>query len=154
MAKVTRKNIIATIINSEDMINTLANTMGVGTDDVKTTLNKWDVALSKSSANKNANKNDEFIIAEIVPFVTSQPTPVTAKMVNDNVVKREKTNQATVMLRRAVEMGLLSRDKVRKNASFEYAEPEFDWNAYIDAYDAKVKDKQSARIAKARANRN
>ena len=48
---------------------------------------------------------------------------------------------------------MISRNKVRKNANFEYASMDFDWDEYISAYDEKMTEKAKARIARAHENR-
>lgn len=154
MAKVTRKSIISTIISNDDIKNILATATGVSIDEISVVLNKWDNALTKASKTNASNKNDETIINEIVPFVLAASEPVTAKMVNDQFIHAERTNKASAMLRRAIEMGLISRDRVRKNANYVYAEPNYDWDSYIAAYDKMVAEKAASRIAKARANRS
>lgn len=154
MAKITRKSIIASILADANIINVIATANDSSSDEILVVLNKWDNALSKASKSTNTNKNDDLIINDIVPFILASDEPVTAKMVNDKFVHAEKTNKASAMLRRAIELNLISRDKVRKNASFVYAAPDYDWDAYVSAYDAKVAEKANARIAKARANRS
>lgn len=154
MAKITRKSIIASILADANIINTIATANDSSSDEILVVLNKWDNALSKASKSTNTNKNDELIVNEIVPFILESKTPVTAKMVNDKFIHAERTNKASAMLRRAIELGLISRDRVRKNANFVYASPNYDWDAYVAAYDAEVAAKASARIAKARENRS
>lgn len=156
--KITRKAIINAIINDDATYNALANALNLDDDGRQNvliaTLSKWDNALSKASKSNSNNKNDDIIINDIVPFILASETPVTAKTINDEFVHAERTNKASALLRRGIEMGLISRDRVRKNANFEYAEPNYDWNAYIAEYDKKVAEKAAARIAKARANRS
>lgn len=155
MAKITRKSIIETIILSEIIINTLANDLNCSTDEITNVLNKWNNALNKvsSSNTKEKAENEKMITEQIVPFILSADAPVTAKTINDEFIHNNRTNKASAILRRAIEMGLISRDRVRKNANYEYAAPDFDWNAYISAYDEKVAKKAAERIAKARSNR-
>lgn len=156
--KVTRKDIINAIANNNDIFISIANELGLegieGSDALTNTIDKWMVALNKSNKSNGSNKNDELIVNEIVPFILESETPVTAKTINNEFVHAERTNKASAMLRRAIELGLISRDRVRKNANFEYAAPNFDWDSYIAEYDAKVAEKAAARIAKARANRS
>lgn len=154
---ISRKSILSAILADEDIMNALVSHFDFEDSRKCLTdaLNKWDNALNKTnkSADKAAKERDEFIVKTIVPFVVEHEGPVTAKQVNDAVVHAEKTNKASAMLRRAVEMELVSRDKVRKNANFEYAAMDFDWDTYISDYDAKMTAKAQARIAKAHKNR-
>lgn len=156
--KITRKAILDAIINNNDVFTSVANALGLDNDDklneLDGALNKWYFALNKSNKSNGSNKNDELIVNEIVPFILESETPVTAKTINNEFVHAERTNKASAMLRRAIELGLISRDRVRKNANFEYAAPNFDWDNYIAEYDAKVAEKAASRIAKARANRS
>lgn len=154
MAKITRKSIIASILADANIINAIATANDSSSDEILVVLNKWDNALSKASKSTNTNKNDDIIVNDIVPFILESAEPVTAKMVNDKFIHAERTNKASAMLRRAIELGLISRDRVRKNANFVYAAPNYDWDAYVAAYDAEVAAKASARIAKARENRS
>lgn len=154
MAKVTRKSIITSIINDENMIKAIASANDTSVEELNVILYKWFNALTKGSKTTATDKNDDLIINEIVPFIVNSAEPVTAKTVNDKFVHAERTNKASSMLRRAIDLGLISRDKVRKNASFVYASPTYDWDAYVEAYDNKVAEKAAQRIAKARANRS
>lgn len=156
MAKVTRKIIIETLLANNTILSMLTNALDADATVVIATLDKWNNALTKASNGNSKEKaeNEDIIINQIVPFVLAAEKPVTAKDVNDNFIHASRTNKASAMLRRAIEMGLISRDRVRKNANFEYAEPNFDWNEYISEYDKKVAEKAAARIAKARANRS
>ena len=154
---IARKAILDTIINSENIMNELVNAFGEDNREALTaSMDKWMAALSKSSksADKAMQERDTFIKDNVVPFVLSSAAPVTAKQVNDAIVHGEKTNKASAMLRRAEALGLLSRDKVRKNANFEYASPTFDWESYIAEYDKAVAAKAQARIERAHKNRN
>lgn len=154
--KVSRKSIMTAVRNSEVKALILAilneDNEDITEDILDEALTKWDVALNKGRKS-TAGSNDAFIESEVVPFVLSAGEPVTAKQVNDAVVHAEKTNKASAMLRRAATLGMLSRDKVRKNASFLYAEPNYDWETYISEYDAAMAERAAARIAKARNNR-
>lgn len=154
MAKITRKSIIASILADANIINAIATANDSSSDEILVVLNKWDNALSKASKSTNTNKNDDIIVNDIVPFILESAEPVTAKMVNDKFIHAERTNKASAMLRRAIELGLISRDRVRKNANFVYAAPNYDWDAYVAAYDAEVAAKAANRIAKARENRS
>ena len=154
---IARKAILDAIINNDVIMNELVTTFGEDNHDALTaSMNKWVAALSKSSksADKAMEERDNYIKENVVPFVLSSATPVTAKQVNDAIVHGEKTNKASAMLRRAEALGLLSRDKVRKNANFEYASPTFDWESYIAEYDKAVAAKAQARIERAHKNRN
>lgn len=154
---IARKAILAAILDSETMVNSLVDVFGEDQRDaLMDSLNKWNVALNKvnKSANKETQERDAFIIETIVPFVVESERPVTAKVINEKFVHSEKTNKASAMLRRAVALGYISRDKVRKNASFEYASNDFDWDAYIGEYDKAMQEKAKARIARANANRS
>ena len=154
MAKVTRKSIITSIINDENMIKAIASANDTSVEELNVVLHKWFNALTKGSKTTATNKNDDLIINEIVPFVINSSEPVTAKAVNDKFIHAERTNKASAILRRAIELNLISRDRVRKNANYVYASPNYDWNAYIEAYDKEVAEKAAKRIAKARANRS
>ncbi len=154
MAKVTRKAIVSAMMDDEVILAQLINHLGTDGETIMTTLVKWNDALSKASKTTKTNKNDDIIINDIVPFIVNADAPVTAKTINDQFIHAERTNKASAMLRRAIELGLISRDRVRKNANYVYAKPDFDWEEYIAAYDAKVAEKAAARIAKARANRS
>ena len=155
--KVSRKSIMSAMLDSEVKALILATIQADNADVTEAALdaalNKWNTALNKGRKS-TAGSNDAFIESEVVPFVLSSDTPVTAKMVNDAIIHAERTNKASAMLRRAAELGFLSRDKVRKNASFEYAGPQYDWETYISDYDKAMAEKANARIAKARKNRS
>lgn len=157
--KVTRKDVIRAIANNNDILIDIANELNLkGLDEVDAlaqTVDKWLVALNKTpkADTKKAAEDVKLINDSIVPFIISSETPVTAKTINDQFIHAQRTNKASAILRKAIEMGLISRDRVRKNANYEYAAPDFDWSSYIEEYDAKVAEKAAARIAKARANR-
>lgn len=155
--KVSRKSIMSAMLDSEVKALLYAVMHGeneeVTEDLLDDALSKWYKALNKEHKS-TAGANDDFIVSDVVPYVLTVGAPVTAKEVNDAVVHAERTNKASAMLRRAVDLGMLSRDKVRKNASFVYADPTYDWESYIAEYDAAVAEKAAARIAKARDNRS
>ena len=152
MTKVTRKSIVNAILSDSNIFNEVMNKVGTDNETLTAVLTKWDVALSKSGSRK-VDEARTALIAEIVEYVTSHDGPVTAKEINDKFVHSEKTNKASALLRQAVADGQLSRDRVRKNANYEYAGLEFDWNAYIGEYDKAMAEKAAARIARANANR-
>lgn len=156
--KVSRKNILDAMMNAEVKALTLAILREDVNDDITQeafdeALNKWHKALNKP-AKSSAGKDDDYIANEVVPYVVGQDHPVTASDVNAALINAPRANRASSLLRRACDLGLLSRDKVRKNASYVYSAPDYDWESYIAEYDAKVKAKAEARIAKARANRS
>ncbi len=156
---ITRKAVIRAILENPSTQDAILDQLGMENTDetqdaLSAMLNKWNTALNKANKSTNANKNDDVIINDVVPFVVNADGPVTAKQVNDAIVHAERTNKASAMLRRAIELGLVSRDRVRKNANYVYAAPDYDWETYIAEYDAKVAEKAAARIAKARANRS
>lgn len=156
--KVSRKSILDAVMNNEVRALTLAILRQDVNEDItedafNEALDKWHKALNKP-AKSSAGKDDQFIVDEVVPYVTSQDAPVTAADLNAAIINAPRANRASSLLRRACTLGLLSRDKVRKNASYVYSAPDYDWDAYIADYDAKVKAKAEARIAKARANRS
>ena len=154
--KVSRKTIMSAMLDAEVealiLATIQANDAEVTQEVLHDALIKWQGALNKGNKS-TVGTNDAFIESDIVPFVLSAGEPVTAKQVNDAVVHAEKTNKASAMLRRAVTLHLLSRDRVRKNASYEYAEPGYDWETHIREYDDAMAERATARIAKARNNR-
>lgn len=155
MAKLTRKNIIDIILNNDSILKIISENGNCDFSEAKTIIEKWQAALTKTSTSNNKTKsaNDDIIVNEIVPFILENKNPVTAKTINEKFIHAERTNKASAILRRAIELGLISRDRVRKNANFEYASPTFDWSAYINEYDKKVAAKAAARIENARKNR-
>lgn len=155
MAKVTRKMIIAELLTNVTILTALSAALNCSDDELSNVLNKWNDALNKVSTSNSKAKTaeDEIIKTQIVPFIIESENPVTAKTINEKFIHNARTNKASAMLRRAIEMGLISRDRVRKNANFEYASVDFDWSSYINEYDAKVAAKAAARIENARKNR-
>ena len=151
--KVTRKSIIAAIIENENMVNDIATTVGTDSETLQSVLAKWSAALNKTTV-KKVDEAQVALINEIVAFINNENAPVTAKTINDKFVHSEKTNKASALLRHACAEGLISRDKVRKNANYEYAKVTFDWISYITAYDDAMAAKAQARIERARNNRN
>ena len=152
MTKVTRKSIVNAILTNEGIFNEVMTSVDTDKETLTAVLDKWNKALSKSGSRK-VDEARVALIAQIVEFVTSHDGPVTAKEINDKFVHSEKTNKASALLRQAVADGQLSRDRVRKNANYEYAGLDFDWNAYIGEYDKAMAEKAAARIARANANR-
>ena len=151
---ITRKAILNAILSSDTIMNELNNVFGSdNTDALSAALNKWNIALSKTTP-KKVDEAQEALINEIVAYINTCEKPVTAKTINDKFVHSEKTNKASALLRHACAEGLISRDKVRKNANYEYAYITFDWIAYITDYDNAMAAKAQARIERARNNRN
>lgn len=139
--KLSRRTIMGALLDNEVKALTLAVLRDEMGDDITmemldTAMDKWNAALTKNT--KKSNANDTTITDEIVPWVLSQDQPVSAADVNTAILGQPRANKASSMLRRAVEMGMLSRDKVRKTASFIYAAPDYDWDTYKADYDAKV----------------
>ncbi len=122
-------------------------------DMLNTTLDKWLAALSKGNKS-TVGKDDDYIKETIVPWVLSQDNPATAGDLNKALIGAPRGNRASALLKRATELGLLARDRVRKNSPFVYAAPDFDFEGYVAAYDEKVKAKAEARIENARKNRS
>lgn len=151
--KITRKSIIAAIIENENMVNDIATTVGTDSETLQSVLAKWSVALNKTTV-KKVDEAQVALINEIVAFINNENAPVTAKTINDKFVHSEKTNKASALLRHACAEGFISRDKVRKNANYEYASISFDWDSYIADYDNAMAAKAQARIERARNNRN
>ena len=151
--KVTRKSIIVAILANEGMVNDLAAAVGSDVETHNGVLNKWSNALSKTTP-KKVDEAQVALINDIVAFINNENTPVTAKTINEKFVHSEKTNKASALLRHACAEGLISRDKVRKNANYEYASISFDWDSYIADYDNAMAAKAQARIERARNNRN
>ena len=151
--KVTRKSIIAAILANEGMVNDLAAAVESDAETLNGVLNKWSNALSKTTP-KKVDEAQVALVNEIVAFINNENAPVTAKTINEKFVHSEKTNKASALLRHACAEGLISRDKVRKNANYEYAPICFDWISYITAYDDAMAAKAQARIERARNNRN
>ena len=151
---ITRKAILNAIVNSENIMNELNNAFGAeNVDALAAALSKWNAALSKSTP-KKVDEAQIALINEIVAYINTCEKPVTAKTINDKFVHSEKTNKASALLRHACAEGMISRDKVRKNANYEYAPVAFDWDTYIADYDNAMAAKAQARIERARNNRN
>ena len=152
MTKVTRKAIISAISANDAIFNEVMAAVETDKETLKAVLDKWTVALNKTTT-KKADEARETMINDIVAFINQSDAPVTAKTINDKFVHAERTNKASALLRQAVENCMISRNKVRKNANFEYASMDFDWDEYISAYDEKMTEKAKARIARAHENR-
>ena len=153
MTKVTRKSIINVLSTNDTIFGLVAEAVETDAETLHAVLNKWNAALTKPTT-KKVDEAKVAMINDIVAYVIASDTPVTAKTINEKFVHSEKTNKASALLRQAVAEGYISRDKVRKNASFEYASNDFDWESYIAEYDAKIAEKAAARIARANANRS
>lgn len=150
MAKVTRKQVVSTLLNSTDARAYLRAAMGTDiTDDTLTAmLGKWDSALNKP-VKSTKGKDDEYVINTIVPYVLAQDGVVTAKQVDAEFIHGKRPIKAAALLRRGCELGLLSRDKVRKNSSYIYAGPDFNWDEYVTAYNEEMAERAAERVRKA-----